>query len=122
MTKYYRDLRSGETLQAGDERMSGNSREWVPVEAVWIGQPAPADLLAWYRRPVDLPVLQPVTPEAMAELEQSEWVGIIHTCEYYTAVKGWDGKQWYDEATGNNVDRPTGGWFIELAKLTEVQQ
>ncbi len=67
------------------------------------------------------PRLQPVTPEAMAELEQSEWVGIIHTCEYYTAVKGWDGKQWYDEATGNNVDRPTGGWFIDLEKLKEVQ-
>ena len=58
----------------------------------------------------------------LLELEQSEWVGIIHTSEYYTAVKGWDGKQWYDEATGNTVDRPTGGWFIELSKLKDVQQ
>ena len=78
--------------------------------------------LAGYFRIVDAPVLQPVTPEAMAELEQREWVGIIHTCQYYTAVKGWDGGQWYDETTGNTVDRPTAGWFIELAQLKEVQQ
>ena len=70
--KYYRDLHPNETLQAGDERMSGNSREWVPVYSGSIGQPAPADLLAFYRRPVDLPTLQPVTPEAMMELEGDE--------------------------------------------------
>ena len=68
------------------------------------------------------PRLQRVTPEAMEKLEQREWVGIIHTCQYYTAVKGWDGGQWYDETTGNTVDRPTAGWFIELAQLKEVQQ
>ena len=51
--RYYRDLQPGETLQAGDERMSGNSREWVPVYEGSIGQSVPADLAAWYRRPVD---------------------------------------------------------------------
>ena len=116
--RYYRDLQAGETLQAGDEALRDDD-EWVPVLPAAYGMPP--FRRSRVRRPVDLPMLQRVTPEAMAELEQSEWVGIIHTCEYYTAVKGWDGKQWYDEATGNNVDRPTGGWFIELAKLTEVQ-
>ena len=119
--KVYRNLKPDETLQAGDERMSGNGG-WKPAEAVWIGRPVPEDLTGCFRRPVDLPTLQRVTPEAMAELEGREWVGIIHTCEYYTAVKGWDGKQWYDEATGNSVYRPTGGWFIDLSKLKEVQQ
>ena len=50
--KLYRDLQPGETLQPGDERQTGNG-VCVPVEAVWIGQPAPADLPGWYRRPVD---------------------------------------------------------------------
>jgi hypothetical protein len=118
--KLYRDLQPNETLQAGDEKQQW-PLEWAPVDPAFYGANPGAYRLE-YRRPVDLPVLQRVTPEAIRELEQSEWVGIIHTCEYYTAVKGWYGKQWYDEDTGNNVDRPTGGWFIELAKLTEVQQ
>ena len=66
--KLYRNLKPDETLQAGDERMSGNGG-WKPAEAVWIGQPVPEDLMGCFRRPVDLPTLQRVTPEAMAELE-----------------------------------------------------
>ena len=120
--KVYRTLKPDETLQAGDERMNGNCG-WKPAEAVWIGQPVPEDLMGCFRRPVDLPTLQRVTPEAMAELEGRGWVGIIHICEYYTAALGCDGRQWHDLLKGNTtVDRPTAGWFIELEKLKEVQQ
>ena len=50
--KLYRNLKPDETLQAGDERMSGNGG-WKPAEAVWIGQPVPEDLMGCFRRPVD---------------------------------------------------------------------
>ena len=121
--KLYRDIQPGETLQAEDERMSGNSREWVPVYSGSIGQPAPADLLAFYRRPANLPFLQPVTPESMAELEGREVIGVLFVDGYgvqiasYNSSRGW----WWCGGIGK-LDRPTRGWFIELSTIPEVQQ
>ena len=123
--KLYRDIQSGETLQAGDEKQQW-PLEWAPVEAVWIGQRVPSDLAAWYRRPVDAvpreeherlqdvlaevrylhghamhdrdtmreqlaalqsqPHLQPVTPEAMAELESREAIGVLFVDGYGVQV------------------------------------
>ena len=86
--KLYRDIQPGEMLQAGDERMSGDLSGWVPVEALSIGQRVPSRLTAWYRRPVDLPTLQPVTPEAMAELEGDEVrrIAVLHQWSCKTMV------------------------------------
>ena len=161
--KLYRDLQPDETLQAGDERLSGHSRQWVLVEAVWIGQPVAADSRLRFRRPVDAvpreeherlqdvlaevrylhghamhdrdtmreqlaalqsqPHLQPVTPEAMAELESREAIGVLFVDGYGVQVashnryRGW----WWCGGIGK-LDRPTRGWFIELSTIPEVQQ
>lgn len=66
--KLYRDLQEGETLQAGDEAFRGGN-DWASVVAELYGL-TPSDV-PWglFRRPVDLPMLTPVTPEAMAEPE-----------------------------------------------------
>ena len=120
--KVYRNLKPDETLQAGDERMNGNCG-WKPAEAVWIGQPVPEDLMGCFRRPVDLPTLRRVTPEAMAELESREVIGVLFVDGYgvqvasYNRYRGW----WWCGGIGK-LDRPTRGWFIELATIPEVQQ
>jgi hypothetical protein len=71
--RYYRDLQPGETLQAGDERLYIVPITWMPIAETAVGWQVTE--LRLYRRPVDLPVLQPVTPEAMAELEGREACG-----------------------------------------------
>ena len=118
--RYYRDIQPDETLQPGDERIGGNCR-WVPVEAVWIGQPVPEDARGCFRRPVDLPVLQPVTPEAMAELE-SRGMATIVTCYYDAAwVYRWaKSSRW--TADRRPATRPALGWFVDLSTIPEVQQ
>ena len=119
--KLYRDLQPDEALRAGDERMSGNSREWVPVYSGSIGQPAPADLLAFYRRPVDLPTLQRVTPEAMAELEADEIRTIAVLSRGHAKTMTWKPslRQWQSRAADSPLDWQ---WFIELSTIPEVQQ
>ena len=119
--KYYRDIETGETLQAGDERMNRSGAEWVPVEAVWIGQPAPEDLRACFRRPVDLPVLQPVTPEAMAELEGEEIRTIAALSQRSVKAMMWGGRrlrQWVSRAGQDNPLEWQ--WFIDLSTIPEV--
>ena len=120
----YRSLQRDETLQVGDERMNGNGG-WVPVEAVWIGQPVPEDLMRCFRRPVDLPTLQRVTPEAMAELESREAVGVLVASEHGARILSYSRRGYWwrgDVVDGFRADRPTRGWFIELETLMEVQQ
>ena len=123
--RYYRDLQLDETLQVGDERLSGHLRQWVPVEAVWIGQPVAADSRLRYRRPVDLPTLQRVTPEAIREMEGREaWVILfrhkesIH-CRY--CVVRWDAvaSRWWGTPAGeeNPLDWQ---WYIEPSTIPEV--
>ena len=76
--------------------------------------------LAGYFRTVDLPVLQPVTPEAMAELESREVIGVLFVDGYgvqvasYNRYRGW----WWCGGIGK-LDRPTRGWFIELSTIPE---
>jgi hypothetical protein len=123
--RYYRDLQPGETLQAGDERLNRAGAEWVPVEAVWIGQPVPEDLMGCFRRPVDLPTLQRVTPKAMGELEARHAVSVLVVTEYGARTLNYShqGFWWRDDwGVHNPVDRPTRGWFIELSTIPEVQQ
>ena len=120
--KVYRDLKPGETLQAGDLRMSADPLEWVPVEAAWIGQLVPANLLAWLRRPVDLPVLQPVTPEAMAELEADEMVTVVCVSQDTAKTMTWlpARKEWQSSAGADNPLEWQ--WFVNLSTIPEVQQ
>ena len=120
--KLYRDLKEGETLQAGDERMSGNSREWVPVEEEYFGLPVPADLLAWYRRPVNLPMLQRVTPEAIAELEGKEIRTICVLSQGDAKTMTWNTRirQWHWRAGHDNPLEWQ--WFIDLSTIPEVAQ
>ena len=69
------------------------------------------------------PRLQPVTPEAMAELEGREVIGVLFVDGYgvqvasYNRYRGW----WWCGGIGK-LDRPTRGWFIELSTIPEVQQ
>ena len=124
--KLYRNLKPDETLQAGDERMSGNGG-WKPAEAVWIGQPVPEDLMGCFRRPVDLPTLQPVTPEAMAELEgRGEWVILFRHREaqwnrYARATYSKFGHCWFG-ADGKEINPLDFCWFIVPDTIPEVQQ
>ena len=122
--KLYRGFEVGERLRPGDERISDNQREWLPIQSS-IGLAINADMLASYRRPVDLPVLQPVTPEAMAELEGREaWVILfrhkesIH-CRY--CVVRWDAvaSRWWGTPAGeeNPLDWQ---WYIEPSTIPEV--
>ena len=117
--RYYRDIQPGETLQAGDEIYSG--REWIPIAEQSIGVELSGRELLLFRRPVDLLVLQPVTPEAMAELERHNAATIV-TCDHDSAwVYRWSkGMRW----TANRLPatRPTWGWFIDLTTIPEVQQ
>ena len=121
--KLYRDIEPGETLQAGDKRLSRDGSDWVPVEAALIGQPVPANLLAWWlRRPVDLPVLQRVTPEAMAELEGREADRVLVLSELGVRQISYAIGNWWVDHPMCRVDRPTTGWFIDLSTIPEVQQ
>ena len=120
----YRNVKPDEPVQQTDERMNGNCG-WVPVEAVWIGQPVPEDLLGCFRRPVNLPVLQRVTPEAMAELEARSAAGVLVATDQFARVLNYShqGYWWRDDmGAGFRVNRPTRGWFVELVTLKEVQQ
>ena len=119
--KLYRNLKPGETLQAGDERMSGNGG-WKPAEAVWIGRPVPEDLMGCFRRPVDLPTLQRVTPEAIRELEGEEARTIAVLSRSSAKTMAWIPtlRQWLSKA---GHDSPLEwGWFVDLSTIPEVQQ
>lgn len=118
--KLYRDLQPGEMLQAGDERWQW-PLEWAPVHPAYYGATPSAIFLLDYRRPVDLPTLQEVTPEAMAELEGRDNATIV-TCDHDAAwVYRWSRKtRW--TANRRPATRPTWGWFIDLSTIPEVQQ
>ena len=120
--RVYRDLQPDETLQASDERLSGHLRQWVPVEAVWIGQPVAADSRLRFRRPVDLPFLQPVTPEAMAELEGETPMTIAVLSKASTKAIMWLPalRQWVSRAGQDNPLEWQ--WFIDLSTIPEVTQ
>ena len=123
--KVYRDMQPGETLQAGDEKQQW-PLEWMPVDPAFYGANPGAYRLE-YRRPVNLPVLQPVTPGAMAELEgRGTWVVLFRHKEFihcrYCVVK-WDARAgcWWGTPTG--VENPLDWhWFIEPSTIPEVQQ
>ena len=71
------------------------------------------------------PRLQPVTPEAMAELEGRHAVSVLVASEYGARTLNYSqqGYWWRDDwGVHHPVERPTRGYFIELAKLKEVQQ
>ena len=124
--RYYRDLQPGETLQAGDERFRGGN-DWAAVGAELFGL-TPNDV-PWglFRRPVDLPVLQPVTPEAVSELEQREaWVILFRHREaqwnrYARATYVPLGRCWFG-SDGNKIDPLEFCWFIVPDAIPEVQQ
>ena len=119
--KVYRDIKPGETLQAGDEIHSG--RRWIPIPEQPAGVVLSGRDLPLFRRPVDLPTLQPVTPEAMAELEGRDVIGVLFVDGYgvqvasYNRYRGW----WWCGGIGK-LDRPTRGWFVDLSTIPEVQQ
>ena len=119
--RYYRDLQPDETLRPGDEKLQ-EPLEWVPVNPAFYGVAPSARYLPEYRRPVDLPTLQPVTPEAMAELEGRERVLIVHISDYDARHLSHGVNGWWEEPAGRRTPRPPSGWFIELSKLKEVQQ
>ena len=114
--RYYRDIEPKETLQAGDERFRGGN-DWAAVGAELFGL-TPNDL-PWglFRRPVDLPVLQPVTAEAMAELERREKTMIVHISDYDARHLSHGVNGWWEEPAGRRTPRPPSGWFVELATL-----
>ena len=123
--KYYRDLRSDERLQAGDERLEPATdiqrQQWQQISAASYGNVVSRHYLSEYRRPVDLPVLQRVTPEAMAELELRDRATIV-TCDHDAAwVYRWaKGIRW--TADRRPATRPALGWFVDLSTIPEVQQ
>ena len=123
--KLYRDLQAGETLQAGDEKQNW-PLEWVPVNSAFYGA-NPGVYVAEYRRPVNLPVLQPVTPAAMAELEgRGTWVILFRHREsrwnryagatYFPRERCWFGSD------GNKIDPLDFCWYIVPDAIPEVQQ
>jgi hypothetical protein len=127
VSRYYQDIKSGDTLRAGYERLEPATdiqrQQWQQISAASYGNVVSRHYLSEYRRPVDLPVLQPVTPEAMRELEAREAMGVLFVYGYdvqiasYNSSRGW----WWAGGIGV-LERPTRGWFIELSKLKEVQQ
>ena len=127
MKKCYRDLQPDEAVQPGDERLNRDGAEWVTVERVWIGQLVPEDLMGCFRRPVDLPTLQRVTPEAMAELEgRGAWVILFQHKEsqwnrYTKAAYSIFGRSWFSES-GKEINPLDFCWFIDLSAIPEVQQ
>jgi hypothetical protein len=85
--------------------------------------------LRLYRRPVDLPTLQPVTPEAMAELEQRQHAAVVvlypNRLPHTVFVRFWNTRnQWHVAGSHpmTTIDRPTAGWFIDLSTIPEVRQ
>lgn len=117
--RYYREIKRGEKLKAGDELYTDH--EWVPVLSEWYG--LEPNTPSRYRRPVDLPTLQRVTPEAMAELEgQSCYVTFFkHSrsvrCVYAPALKCW-----WDDENIVKINPLEWDWFIHLSTIPEVQQ
>ena len=124
--KVYRDLKLGETLREGDESLA-DPPQWVPVNQSLFGLSPAAQTLPEYRRPVDLPTLQPVTPEAMAELEGREaWVILFRHREsqwnrYARATYVPLGRCWFG-SDGNKIDPLDFCWFIVPDTIPEVQQ
>ena len=119
--RYYRDIKPGETLQAGDERFRGGN-DWAAVGAELFGLTSNDVPWALFRRPVDLPVLQRVTPEAMAELEGDEIRTIAVLSKGSGKTMTWNTKlrQWHSRAGHDNPLE--WGWFIDLSTIPEVQQ
>lgn len=117
--KVYRDLKLGETLREGDESLA-DPPQWVPVNQSLFGLSPAAQTLPEYRRPVDLPTLQPVTPEAMAELEGRDSVEIVVLHRGFSWVYAWVDGRWF--ADDDPDKRPSAGWYIEPSTIPEVQQ
>ena len=129
--KLYRDIQPGEELQVGDMWRVANEpdAEWQTITADDIAEAPEGGRTVTsveesgieYRRPVDLPVLQRVTPEAMSELEQRDRATIV-TCDHDAAwVYRWArGIRW--TANRRPATRPAFGWFVDLTTIPEVQQ
>mgnify|MGYP006289942355 CR=1 FL=1 len=124
--KVYRNLKPDETLQAGDERFWVGNCEWIAIGESVVGRSVPED--CWqYRRPVDSPVLQRVTPEAVSELEQREaWVILfrhkqVQWNRYARATYNKFGRCWIN-SNGNAIDPLDFYWFIVPDTIPEVQQ
>ena len=78
--------------------------------------------LAGYFEIVDAPVLQRVTPEAMAELEGDQIRTICVLSQSSAKTMTWNTRlqQWHSRA---GHDSPLEwDWFIELSTIPEVQQ
>ena len=78
--------------------------------------------LAGYFEIVDAPVLQRVTPEAMAELEGREADRVLVLSELGVRQISYAIGNWWVDHPMCRVDRPTTGWFIDLSTIPEVQQ
>ena len=121
--KLYRDIEPGETLQAGDEKQQW-PLEWAPVDPAFYGANPGAYRLE-YRRPVNLPMLQPVTPEAIKELEQrGAWVILFRHKQaqwtrYAKAAYSKFGRCWFSEGD-NEIDPLDFCWFIDLLTILET--
>lgn len=118
--KYYRDLQPDETLQAGDEIYSG--REWIPIAEQSVGVVLSGRELLLFRRPVDLPMLQRVTPEAIAELEGREirTIAVLSQGSAKTMLWNTEYRRW---CSNSGFDSPLEWqWFIDLTTIPEVQQ
>ena len=118
--KVYRDIKPGETLQAGDEIHSG--RRWIPIPEQPAGVVLSGRDLPLFRRPVDLPTLQPVTPEAMAELEGAEIRTICVLSQSSAKTMTWKPQLRYWLSRAGHDSPLEWDWFIELSTIPEVQQ
>ena len=118
--RYYRDLQLDETLQVGDERFRGGN-DWAAIGAELFGL-TPNDV-PWglFRRPVNLPVLQLVTPEAMTELEDEEirTIAVLSQRSVKAMMWGWRRlRQWVSRAGQDNPLEWQ--WFIDLSTIPET--
>ena len=118
--KLYRDIEPDETLQAGDEKQQW-PLEWAPVDPAFYGANPGAYRLE-YRRPVNLPMLQPVTPEAMVDLEADEMVTVVCVSQDTAKTMTWlpARKEWQSSAGADNPLEWQ--WFVNLSTIPEVQQ
>ena len=106
-------------LQAGDEIHSG--RRWIPIPEQPAGVVLSGRDLLLFRRPVDLPVLQPVTPEAIKAMEGDEIRTICVLSQGAAKTMTWNTRlrQWHSKA---GHDSPLEwGWFVDLSTIPEVQ-
>ena len=78
--------------------------------------------LVGYFEMVDAPILQRVTPEAMAELEGDEIRTVCVLSRGFATTMTWKPQLRYWVSRAGHDNPLEWGWFIELATIPEVQQ